>query len=101
MNVQDIEKALGNLAGLVTVEKAEECWYIKTRRYLNKTVWQEINSKIKGLGGKWVGMNRDSHWEIPLANSKVKTNSDAIRHQAMILIQACKDVVSELEKLTK
>jgi len=109
--IKDIDKELGkDLATLVQVQRATDCYYIKCKGFIRpREKWVQINTVIKELGGKWISMDRDSHWEIPFGDApKLETGQDALRHEAMKMmreaeayIETLKVFITNVDKLTK
>lgn len=73
MNVGDVEKQLGTLKTLVTIDQSVDGTInIKPREYIrNKEKWITINKLVLQMGGRWISMSNNSLWQVPLANPRL------------------------------
>lgn len=39
-------------------------WYVRSK-FVSKPKWNLINKYAKSMGGKWISLGKESHWEIP------------------------------------
>jgi len=57
-----------DLEEVLDITELDEGFKIDRAKYLDRPLWQEINERIKELGGTWISAGKESHWIIPKQN---------------------------------
>jgi hypothetical protein len=63
-----LQEYIPELGDELTITESEEGFRVDRAKYLETTLWQQINDRILQLGGKWVSAGRESHWIVPSAS---------------------------------
>ena len=76
ISVESVQAKLGENASLVTIEKVGDFIVVKPKEFIrDKAKWDEINSEVLKMGGKYVGgIGKNSHWKIPVASQPSKVD---------------------------
>lgn len=65
MNFDDVKTLFTGYDELVTIEDAGDFIVVKTKGFMKKDKWEELNVLAKEAGGKYVGgIGKNSHWRF-------------------------------------
>jgi hypothetical protein len=60
-----LNNRISDIEDILMVTEIQESFKVDRTKYLETSLWQEINNLIQELGGKWVSEGRESHWIVP------------------------------------
>ena len=88
--IKEVSDNLHEYIDMLNITENTEYIIVKTRKFLGSEIFAKISAIIRGGGGEYISMGKESHWRIlkTQANSKLQNEGNHIQHAMDYLAMA-------------